>query len=216
MMPTTTPSLGITWQHPTFLLPLFCLCALLGSTQSLATAIGMAVVVMLLTLSCSLLVFALSRWLPNAISTALWLTCAAMLIALAELLLHAWFYELHRQLGLFLPMAVISCLLLMRQEMQAQQTTFSRCIRRALLMSNGYALAAVILGAARELVGHGSLFADAGALLGQWATPLEIQLFDPNMGFMLAVLGPGAFIGLGLGVALYNWVWLQFKDKPHE
>lgn len=216
MTPSTTPSLGITWQQPTFLLPLFCLCALLGSTQSLATAIGLAAVVMLLTLACNLLVFALSRWLPETTSTALWLMCAATLIALVQLLLHAGFYELYRQLGLFLPMAAISCLLLARPEMQRQQHTLYECLRRALLMSGGYALAAVVLGAGRELVGHGSLFAGAGVLLGRWTIPLEMQLFRADMGFMLAVLAPGAFIGLGLGVALYNWLWLHFKNRQHE
>jgi H+/Na+-translocating ferredoxin:NAD+ oxidoreductase subunit E len=207
----TTPSLGITWQHPNFLLPLFCLCTLLGSTQSLATALGMAIVVTLLTVLCNLLVFSLSRWLQGSTSTPLWLMCAATLVVLAEMLLNAWFYELYRQLGLFLPMSVISCLLLARREMQLQQPTLYDCVRRSMLMSAGYALAALVLGAGRELVGHGSLFADAGALLGQWATPLEMQMFRADMGFMMAVLAPGAFIGLGLGVALYNWLWLQFK-----
>lgn len=216
MTPGTTPSLGITWQQPTFLLPLFCLCSLLGSTQSLATAIGLTAVVILLTLVCNLLVFTLSKWLPATTSTALWLMCAATLIALTQMLLHAGFYELYRQLGLFLPMAAISCLLLARHEMQRQQHTLYDCLRRALLMSGGYALAAVVLGAGRELVGHGSLFADAGVLLGQWAAPLEMQLFRADMGFMMAVLAPGAFIGLGLGVALYNWLWLHSKGTSEE
>jgi electron transport complex protein RnfE len=124
-------------------------------------------------------------------------------------LLHSFFFELYRQLGLFLPMAAVGCLLLARREMQLQQPTLYDCIRRALLMSAGYALAAVVLGAGRELVGHGSLFADAGTLLGQWAIPLATQLFRADMGFLMAVLAPGAFIGLGLGVALYNWIWLR-------
>lgn len=209
----TTPSLAITWQRPTFLLPLFCLCSLLGSTQSLTAALGMAVVVILLTLCGNLLVLGLSKGLPSATSGALWLTCAAILIALTELGLHAWFYALYRQLGLFLPMAVIGCLLLTRTEMQMHQQNLLHCMRRALLMSGGYALAAMVLGAGRELVGHGSLFADAGMLLGSWAAPLEVQLFRADMGFLLAVLAPGAFIGLGLGVALYNWLWLQRKNR---
>lgn len=211
-----TPSLSITWQHPTFLLPLFCLCSLLGSSQSLATAMALAVVVALVTVLCNMLVYGLSKAMPGLTSTALWLVCGATLITVADLLLHALLYELHRRLGLFLPMGVISCLLLARPEMQLQQASLFASLRRALLMSGGYALAAVVLGAGRELVGHGSLFADAGLLLGQWAQPLEWQLFRTDMGFLLAVLAPGAFVGLGLGVALYNWLWLKFKDRQHE
>jgi Na+-translocating ferredoxin:NAD+ oxidoreductase subunit E len=217
MTSAPTPSLGITWQQPTFLLPLFCLCSLLGSTDSLAAALGMAVLVVLTTITSTLLVLLLSRLLPAASSTALWLACAATVIALCELLLHATFYELYRKLGLFLPLSIISCLLLARAEMRALQTSVTTSLRRALHMSAGYALAAMVLGASRELVGHGSLFANATALLGDWAAPLQMQVFRADMGFLLAVLAPGAFVGLGLSVALYNWLSLQWrtaKNKP--
>ena len=211
-----TPSLDITWQHPTFLLPLFCLCSLLGSTQNLAEALGMAAVVALITILSNLLVSALCKFAAPLTSTALWLMCAATIITLAELGVHAWFYELHRELGLFLPMGAIACLLLARPEMQRHQASWSDGLHRAVLMSGGYGLAAIVLGAGRELVGHGSLLADAGVLLGHWARPMQLQLFRPDMGFLLAVLAPGAFIGLGLGVALYNWLWLQINDRPHH
>lgn len=213
MAAAPTPSLGITWQQPTFLLPLFCLCSLLGSTESLAAALGMAALVTLVTISGSLLVYLCARWMPNGVSTALWLLGAATLIALCELLVHATLYELYRKLGLFLPLSIIACLLLARGEMLSLQTSLATSLQRATLMSAGYSLAAIVLGAGRELVGHGSLFADASALLGHWAAPLQIQLFRADMGFLLAVLAPGAFVGLGLGVALYNWLWLQLRAE---
>ena len=216
MAAAPTPSLGITWQQPTFLLPLFCLCSLLGSTESLAAALGMAVLVLCTTLAGILLVLLLSRVLPHATSTALWLSCAATVMALCELLVHATHYDLYRKLGLFLPLSIISCLLLARTEMRALQTSLAASLRRALQLSAGYALASVVLGAGRELVGHGSLFADASTLLGSWAAPLEVQLFRADMGFLMAVLAPGAFVGLGLGVALYNWLWLQWRAVQHK
>lgn len=211
MTRNSTPSLDITWRQPVFLLPLFCLISLLGSTGSLAAALGMAAMIALATISFSVLVHLLSRLMPGTLSTALWLLCSSTLIAVLELLAHAWFYALHRRLGLFLPMGIVSCLLLARPEMQA--LSLPGRLQRALLMSAGYALAAMVLGAGRELVGHGSLFADAGTLLGAWARPLELQLFRPDMGFLLAVLAPGAFVGLGVGVALYNWLWRRFKMR---
>lgn len=213
MAAAPTPSLGITWQQPTFLLPLFCLCSLLGSTGSLAMALGMAVLVTLAVVVFEVVAYLLSRCATQLTSTALWLLAAATLIASIELLLHATLYELYRRLGLFLPMSIISCLLLVRREMQQPTTPFVSVLRRAVQMSAGYGLAAVVLGAGRELVGHGSLFADASTLLGSWAAPLEMQLFRADMGFLLAVLAPGAFVGLGLGVALYNWLWLQLRGN---
>jgi electron transport complex protein RnfE len=211
MTPASTPSLGITWQKPTFMLPLFCLCSLLGSTDSLAAALGMALLVMLTTTTVTLLLSLTSRLLPDASSTAIWLVGAATITALCELLLHATFYELYRKLGLFLPLSIVSCLLLARTEMRVLQGSLLASLRRALQMSAGYGLAALVLGAGRELVGHGSLFDNAAALLGAWAAPLQVQLFRADMGFLLAVLAPGAFVGLGLGVALYNWLSLQWR-----
>ncbi|MGC3980988.1 MAG: Rnf-Nqr domain containing protein [Steroidobacteraceae bacterium] len=213
----TTTSLRLTWQQPTFLLPLFCLCSLLGSTDSLAAALGMAVVIILASISCNILVALLSTWIPAYISTALWLLCGATIMTLIELLLHASFYELYRQLGLFLPLSLISCLLLARPEMQVHRQSLRISLQRALSMSGGYALAALVLGAGRELVGHGSLFANAATMLGSWARPLELQVFRADMGFLLAVLAPGAFVALGLGVALYNWLGLHLhKSKSNK
>jgi len=215
MTTVSTPSLGITWQQPTFLLPLFCLCSLLGSTDSLAAALGLAVLMLLTTVGVTLLLLLTSRFLPEASSTAIWLIGAATVTALCELLLHATFYALYRKLGLFLPLNIISSLLLARSEMRDSHLSVAGSVKRALQMSGGYALAAVVLGAGRELVGHGSLFADAAALLGNWAAPLQVQLFRADMGFLLAVLAPGAFVGLGLGVALYNWLSLQWRARRH-
>jgi electron transport complex protein RnfE len=66
------------------------------------------------------------------------------------------------------------------------------------------AAAMLILGVARELVGHGSLMHDAGASVGSWFKPLEWTVFDLDMGFLLAMLPPGAFIAAGLLIALRN------------
>ena len=212
MKSPTTPSLGLTWQQPTFLLPLFCLTTLLGSTSSLAVALGMALLLLLITLCFTVIVHSLGLLLRGESGTAVWLTTASVLIACVELWVHAALPELHRRLGIFLPMSIICCLLLARSELHTPRLADS--LRRGLRMSAGYAFAALVLGAARELVGHGSLFADAGMLLGYWATPLEWQVFRTDMGFLLGILAPGAFIALGIGVALYNFLWLQLKKHP--
>jgi electron transport complex protein RnfE len=209
----STTSLDVTWQQPTFLLPLFCLCSLLATTESLAMAIGMAVTLLLATLLCCLLLWLAMRVNGQPPATVFWLVACGAVVAILELLLHAGFYNLYRALGLFLPLSVISCLLLVRLEMQQPAASLRSAVRRTLLMSTGYGLAAVVLGAARELVGRGSLFIAAGELWGSWAQPLEIQLFRADMGFLLAVLAPGAFIGLGLGVALYNWLSLRWLKQ---
>ena len=75
-----------------------------------------------------------------------------------------------------------------------------------ILIRIGIALTLLALGLARELVGRGSLLNGAGALLGSWAQRLELKVFSVDMGFLLAMLPPGAFISLGLLIAARNWL----------
>ncbi len=210
MMPTT-PSLSITWQQSTFLLPLFCLCPLLASTNSLAVAIGLSIAMLVTTFTALLITFITRRFMTAVNHSIIAIIISSTLIAILELLLHAWSYELFRALGLFLPLLVIACLLITRPEMQAQQITLKTVLWRGIKMNAGFLFAAVVLGSAREIIGHGTLFYDATRLLGMPLQP--IILFRSDMGFLLAVLAPGAFIGLGIGVALYNWIWLHLRAR---
>jgi electron transport complex protein RnfE len=214
-MPNTTPSLAITWRQPTFLLPLFCLCTLLGVSNSLASAIGLALAIIIAVVLSVLAIALLNSFFPEDIGVVSWLLLGSAIVAVIELLMQAHFYGLYRVAGMYLPLIVIACLLVARKEMRAEQGGILQAVRRAALMSVGLAIAAVVLGGARELVGHGSLFYDAGAVFGPWAQRLTMQLFRADMGFLLAVLAPGAFIGLGIGVALYNWFWLQLFERKH-
>lgn len=210
-MQSTTPSLDITWQRPTFLLPLFCVCSLLGVSNSLASAIGLALMLSIAVTCMAILVALLHRFMDEHSEALLWPLIGGTVIALLERLAHALFYGLYRDASLFLPLGVVACLLLARRDLRSELTSLRMALRTAILMSAGFTLAAVVLGAGRELVGHGSLLHDAGALFGAWAQPLAVHVFRADMGFLLAVLAPGAFIALGIGVALYNWLWLQLS-----
>jgi electron transport complex protein RnfE len=79
-------------------------------------------------------------------------------------------------------------------------------LRRAVIIGIGIGLTLLVLGVARELVGRGSLLHGAGSMLATWASHLEIRVFRVDMGFLLAMLPPGAFISLGLLIALRNWL----------
>jgi len=121
-------------------------------------------------------------------------------------MLHAWGHELFRAISLFLPLTVIACLLITRTEMP--QLGIRPMLWRIAKMNGGFVLAATILGAAREIVGHGTLLYDAPTIWGSSWQSVSITLFQSDMGFLLAILAPGAFIGFGIGVAIYNWLWL--------
>lgn len=211
-----TPSLDITWQQPAFLLPLFCLCPLLAATTSLATGVGLSAVLCVTTMATMLITFVARAWIPDSIQPFAWIISCSTITAITELLLHAWHYALFRSLGLFLPLTVIACLLMTRSEMQAEQKSIRQLMVRAAKMNAGFLLAAVVVGSAREIVGDGTLFSDAASILGVTWHPITIEFFPRNMGFLLAVLAPGAFIGLGIGVAFYNWIWIHLRNTSHH
>src|SRR6267154_6131807 len=99
-MPNITPSLAITWRQPTFLLPLFCLCTLLGVSNSLASAIGLALAI-IVAVSLSVLAIALlNSFFPEDIGVVSWILLGSAIVAVIELLMHAWFYGLYRVAGL--------------------------------------------------------------------------------------------------------------------
>lgn len=206
-----TPSLAISWSYPTFLLALFALPSLLGVTNSLAAALGLAVTVAASVFATVFAAVLLRHWTAAEIGPAVWLLLTAIVIAALELLLQAFFYELWRTLGLFLPLSITGCLLFVRAEMRATYRKLGSTVWVAARASGGFALAAGVLGAAREFVGRGSLLHDAGRLLGSWASHIELIFFRADMGFLLAALPPGAFLALGIGVAFYNWAWLLYK-----
>lgn len=130
------------------------------------------------------------RWLL----TALILAAAVSSIALV---MSAWRHELFVALGVFLTLLAANLVLLYSGP---QQTA-----RSALQLVMTFAVLLFALGLMRELVGRGSIFHDAAAL-GSWIGVLDTQLFRPDMGFLLAMLPPGAFIACGLLLAARNWL----------
>jgi electron transport complex protein RnfE len=118
--------------------------------------------------------------------------------------MRAWLSELRTALNLFLPLIVSNLVIV--QYLQARHETAGRAFGGSLRIAVGIAITLLPLGIARELVGRGSLLHDAHTLLGSWAGWSEVGVFRVDMGFMLAMLPPGAFIAFGLLLAARNWL----------
>jgi electron transport complex protein RnfE len=116
----------------------------------------------------------------------------------------AWWPGLHASLGIFLPLIVTNCLLLARAESFASREPLPRALLDGLAMGLGFLVALLALGACRELLGRGSLGADLGLLLGGSSAGGGWQLFPESRGLLIALLPPGAFVLLGLMLALGN------------
>jgi electron transport complex protein RnfE len=116
-------------------------------------------------------------------------------------LLAAWLPGLHAALGIFLPLIVTNCLVLARAEAFASRQPVGLALLDGVAMGSGFLFVLVALGSVREMLGHGSLGGDLHVLLGTSATASGLHLFGSEHGFLLALLPPGAFILLGLGLA---------------
>jgi Na+-translocating ferredoxin:NAD+ oxidoreductase subunit E len=183
---------------------LLALCPLLAVSDTVVNALGLGVAVMVLAPLATALVAAVRNWLDDEISLAASLLILAGSIACMELLLRAWFPDLRASLGLFLPLVLANVII-------ANHLHVASGRRRAALLaslrtSGQIAVTLALLGILRELVGRGSLLHDAGLMFGTWASALEANVFRVDMGFLLAMLPPGAFISLGLALAARNWL----------
>jgi electron transport complex protein RnfE len=128
----------------------------------------------------------------------------ASFVTIVELLMKAYFHELHKVLGIFVALIVVNCTILGRAEAFASKNPVRAAAVDGLSIGVGVTAALVALGGLRELFGQGTLFAQAHLMLGEWARLLELELGPGFHGALAAILPPGAFIGLGLLIAFKN------------
>jgi Na+-translocating ferredoxin:NAD+ oxidoreductase subunit E len=191
-------------RSPSDSMQLLALCPLLAVSDTVVNALGLGIAVMIVVPLVTALVAAIRNRLDDELSLATGLLVLAGSIACMELLLRAWFPDLRESLGVFLPLVLANAVIVGHLRM----TSESR--REALLFSvrtsGQVAVMLVLLGILRELIGRGSLLHDAGLMFGSRASALEANVFRVDMGFLLAMLPPGAFISLGLAIAARNWL----------
>jgi electron transport complex protein RnfE len=183
---------------------LIAVCPLLAMSDTVVDAVGIGVVVLIVVPLATALLFLLRSRLSDETALAASMLTLAALVAGVELLSNAWFSELRTSLTLFVPLIVSN--LIVVQYLSAHHQSFGATFIGSLRIATGIAVTLLPLGIARELVGRGSLLNDAGNLLGAWAGWAETSVFRVDMGFLLAMLPPGAFISFGLLLAARNWI----------
>lgn len=198
------------WKNNPGLVQLLGLCPLLGTSNSAVNALGLGLATMLV-LACSNAAISLIR---NAVTPAIRLPVFVMLIAALttciELLMQAYTYQLYLILGVFIPLITTNCIILGRAEAFAAKNRLLKSIYDGFIMGAGFALVLLSIGMLRELLGSGSLFANMHLIFGPVAANWQLTIFPDYEGFLLAILPPGAFLVLGLLIALKNHIDSQF------
>lgn len=189
------------WHDNPGLVQLLGLCPLLAVTTSFVNGLGLGLATMAVLAMSNVLVSATRRWLRDDIRIPIYVLIIASLVTCIELIFKAWFPALDRSLGIFIPLIVTNCAIVARAELYASRNSVGSSLLDGLAMGSGFALLLCTLGFARELLGHGTLFARLDLLFG--GEPMYgLRLADS--GFLLAILPPGAFMALGLAVAGKN------------
>ncbi|MEM7053583.1 MAG: electron transport complex subunit E [Pseudomonadota bacterium] len=204
------------WDNNPGLVQLLGLCPLLAVTNTAINGLGLALATLFVLALSNLAVSLTRRWLQPEIRIPVFVLIIASLVTVVDLSLQAWFAGLSHTLGIFIPLIVTNCTILARAEAFASRQPVKQSLIDGLAQGIGFGLVLIALGAMRELIGQGTLLADAHLLLGDWARRLELQLLPSGWGLLLAILPPGAFIGLSMLVALrQRWV-LRHPPTPVE
>lgn len=192
------------WKNNPGLVQLLGLCPLLGVSNSVVNALGMGLATALV-LACSNAAVALIRGaVTEAVRLPVFVMIIAALTTCIELLMQAFTYELYQILGIFIPLITTNCIILGRAEAFAAKNSVGHAAFDGLMMGSGFGLVLLAIGAVRELLGTGALFANMQLLFGPLAEGWQLTLFPGYQGFLLAILPPGAFLVLGLLIALKN------------
>jgi electron transport complex protein RnfE len=201
------------WRNNPGLVQLLGLCPLLAVTGTVTNALGLGLATLLVLLGSNVVVSMVRNVIPSEIRIPVFVLIIASFVTVIQLLMNAYTFSLYQSLGIFIPLIVTNCAIIGRAEAFASKNAVLPSAVDAIMMGLGFMLVLVALGAMREILGQGTLFDGADLLLGDWASALRIELFILDTQFLLAMLPPGAFIGMGLLIALKNLIDAKLQHR---
>lgn len=201
------------WTNNPVLVQLLGLCPLLAVSSTVTNALGLGIATTLVLIGSNLIVSLVRDYVPKEIRLPVFVMIIAALVTCVQLLMNAYAYGLYLSLGIFIPLIVTNCIIIGRAEAYAAKNAPLPAALDGLWMGIGMTTVLVLLGSIREVLGNGTLFDGADLLLGSWAASLRIELFNVESNFLLAMLPPGAFIGVGFIIAFKNVIDSQISVR---
>jgi electron transport complex protein RnfE len=192
------------WKNNPGVVQLLGLCPLLAVSNTVINALGLGLATILTLVASNGLISLLRNQIPDEARLPVFVMIIASIVTIIELSMNAWFHELYLILGIFIPLIVTNCAIIGRAEAFAARNSVGPAVLDGLMMGLGFAAVLILLGGMRELIGQGTLFSQAHLMFGEAARGFSITVIEDYRGFLMALLPPGAFIGLGLIVALKN------------
>jgi len=180
------------------------LCPLLAVTTTAINGLGLGLATTLTLIASNTIVSLIRRLVRPEVRIPVFVLVIASVVTVIELAMNAWLHELYKILGIFIPLIVTNCSIIGRAESFASRRSVDRSLLDGLAMGIGFTLVLVTLGGLRELVGQGTLLSQAHLMFGEVGRHLTLTLISDYRGFLLAILPPGAFMGLGFLIAGMN------------
>ena len=194
------------WNNNQALVALLGLCPLLAVTNNVANAISLGLATTFVLVASNLSVSLFRNHIRKEVRIPIFVLLIASFVTVVDLIMQSFFYDMYLILGIFVPLIVTNCAILARAEAFASKNTWDKSVIDGLMMGIGFSIVLVLLGAMREILGSGTLFDQADLIFGDLGSSLKVTFFDQYQGTLIALLPPGAFIGLGLIVALKNLI----------
>ena len=188
MKPIDLIKKGIIKDNPTFVLVLG-MCPTLGTTTSALNGMGMGLATLVVLTLSNIVISAVARFIPDKVRIPSYIVIISAFVTIIQLLMQAFLPSLYETLGLFIPLIVVNCIVLGRAEAFANKNTVLDSACDGLGIGLGFTLSLMVIGLVRELLGAGTLFG--------------LPLWHGD-GILVFILAPGAFLVLGLLMALFN------------
>ena len=200
------------WRDNAAFAQLLGLCPLLAVTTTLVNGLALGIATTLVLIATNSVVSLIRGALVPSVRILIFVLIIASLVTTVDMLTNAFFHDLHRVLGLFIPLIITNCAILAQAESMASRHRIDQAALSGLATGLGFGAALVMLGGVREIVGSGTLFSRMEFLLGEAGRGMHLNL--PHDGMLAAVLPPGAFFGLAALIAARNYFADRKKADP--
>ncbi|MEE9356711.1 MAG: electron transport complex subunit E [Methylococcaceae bacterium] len=204
------------WHNNQAFVALLGLCPLLAVSNSVINSLGLGLATTMTLLGSNVTISLIRNLVTPEVRLPVFVLVIASIVTMVELLMKAYWFDLYKVLGIFIPLIVTNCAIIGRAEAFASKNTVDRAALDGLCIGLGFTFALILLGGLRELLGYGTLLAHAELMFGESAKVWQINIVDDYSGLLLAILPPGAFIGLGLLIALKNVIDDRARQRTSE
>lgn len=194
------------WSNNPGLVQLLGLCPLLAVSTTTVNGLGLGLATVFVLTATNTVISMIRNVVRPELRLPVFVLLIASIVTAVQLAISAYTPELYKVLGIFIPLIVTNCIVIGRAEAFASRQSPPRAFWDGLTMGLGFAAVLLALGALREVLGKGTLFAGAGLMFGPAFSGMELTLIDNYRGFLLAILPPGAFFALASLIVVKNTI----------